>query len=361
MLNVAQAAPEAGCIECDVDERTFDDFPADPIARVRRSCARLGAQATFAWVGNVRGILDEVEQLFLNASEHRAAAWCYDVDTHYRPADPTDGMARARTATYMLLLAAINFGSGYAPWLRRDPTNSTYYTLSTKLARAFDDRALYKPEVLNALSIEDVATIFDQDLAEPQVRAFLEKVRGALRQIAGLLMELPSPDGVAFLESVGFDSSRIVEKLIKLPTFNDCCAKADVFFYKKAQLFAADIARLGRFYQWWDVSGVDQLTLFADNAVAQVLRILGVIELREDLAARIDSGTPLAVCSDEEIEIRASTINAGQMLVAKIRERNPGRALDIVELDYYLWKISHENPFYAHKKTQRHRSLGEFY
>ena len=334
---------------------------ADPLTRVRRSCARVGASPRFASVGSVHELVDEIGHLSLQAADHRAAAWSYDVVHHYAPASADDRGAVARAATYVLVLAAINYGSGYAPWLRRTPDNSTYYTLASHLTRAFDARTLYEPRALAGLSVADVAEIFGQDPLDARVRPFLAKMRRSLAQVGALIDAQPRRDCWSLLEACDFDAAKIVEALIALPTFDDRCDREEVFFYKKAQLFVADIARLGRRYSAWEIGGIDRLTLFADNAVAQVLRVLGVIEVVPGLAARIDAGEPLPVCSREEIELRASTINAGQMLIERTAAANGARKLDIIELDYYLWKISHDTPYYQNGRVRRHLSPGEFY
>jgi hypothetical protein len=83
-------------------------------------------------------------------------------------------------------------------------------------------------------------------------------------------------------------------------------------FFKRAQIAAADLALSGLA----DPSGLEQLTLFADNLVPHVLRIDGVLAFDEELVRRIDAGELLEHDSPEEVEIRAVALHAVELLVA---------------------------------------------
>jgi len=337
----------------------------DPPARVRRSCARVGQHARTVRVAPLAKLTEQIVFLLDRLPTMAAEAWRYQVEHHLDPG----GLPRPQeqAAAYMLALAAINYGSGYASWLKRDPPTSTYYTVSSRLARAFIPYRLDRADALSALSLPDLAGIFGQDLDEPRAAELMRRFQSSLSQVAALLRDRHEGSALRFLQSAQFDAVRIVEALSTIPTFDDRCAydngrhRFDVFFYKKAQLFAADIARLGRQYGFWDVAGVERLTLFADNAVAQVLRALGAVVVAPDLAARIEAGEALDVCERDEVELRACTVNAGHMLLDNLRRHPSGRKLTIIELDFFLWHIAHEPEYLHHRAIKRHLTLGEFY
>ncbi len=83
-------------------------------------------------------------------------------------------------------------------------------------------------------------------------------------------------------------------------------------FFKRAQIAAADLALSGLA----DPTGLDRLTLFADNLVPHVLRLDGILEFDEDLVARIEAEQLLQHDSPEEVEIRACALHAVELLVA---------------------------------------------
>lgn len=102
-------------------------------------------------------------------------------------------------------------------------------------------------------------------------------------------------------------------------------------FHKRAWLctamlyerFIDDIDR--RLTDW------EHIPVFADYRLPQALRALGILEYSSTLASIIDNQHELAENSTQEIEIRASTILASQMLHAELPHLSP------LHIDAYLW------------------------
>ena len=142
-------------------------------------------------------------------------------------------------------------------------------------------------------------------------------------------------------------------------------------FYKRAQILVGDLwAAYGRLtctsvdslstippeQQPFTFYDMDQLTCFADYRIPQLLRMEGVIEYSPKLANTIDTYQELLPSSEEEIEIRASTV----IVVEKIRQKlnrllhhqqqkdvssSPSTTsllLTSVEIDWYLWQEGEE-------------------
>jgi hypothetical protein len=98
------------------------------------------------------------------------------------------------------------------------------------------------------------------------------------------------------------------------------------------------------------------LTIFADNLVPHVLRVDGILQYTDKLAARIDAGHLIPAGSPEEVEIRASALHAAELLVAALRSR--GQPVSAMGLDYVLWNRG-QQPYY--KARPRHRTRTIFY
>lgn len=81
-----------------------------------------------------------------------------------------------------------------------------------------------------------------------------------------------------------------------------------VYFYKRAQLLTSDILHI-KSSNGCEVD-YSHLVGCADYKIPQALRNLGILEFSDDLAKRVDSGIPLISGSEEEVEIRSSTIMA---------------------------------------------------
>jgi hypothetical protein len=84
------------------------------------------------------------------------------------------------------------------------------------------------------------------------------------------------------------------------------------FFLKRAQIFVGDVnaaLKLG-------LSGMDQLTTFADYRVPQILRHFEILEYApESLACQVDEGREILAGSYDELSIRAATVVAVEDLV----------------------------------------------
>jgi len=109
-----------------------------------------------------------------------------------------------------------------------------------------------------------------------------------------------------------------------------------VFFYKRAQIFVADV--------WGALGGtgpaefadIGELTMFADYRVPQLLLHLGVMQYDDALKRRVVARDEIAANSVEEVEIRAATIVAVEQLRAALAAR--GKPLLSIQVDWSLWQ-----------------------
>jgi Potential Queuosine, Q, salvage protein family len=249
------------------------------------------------------------------------------------------------TLLFVVVLDAINFGSGYFPWLKKRPGLSGYFTVATSLKEHFEQRGVPSADALRKLKAEDCAHIFGQTLEGPAgelMRLFAE----ALNDLGNLVDSCYQGSFRRLVEASEGSAERLVEGLVEMQFYRD------VPFYKRAQLTAADLATAG-VVQFRDL---DRLTIFADNLVPHVLRLDGVLVYDPGLVARIEREELIPSGSDEEVEIRACALQAVELLAAALRER--GTPLTPMQLDYLLWNRG-QGPLY--KAVPRHRTRCVFY
>lgn len=134
---------------------------------------------------------------------------------------------------------------------------------------------------------------------------------------------------------------KMVELIIQhFPSFQDTTTyqQQEVFFYKRAQLLTSDIVQWfqGKFFG--ALTGLDQLTACADYKLPQILRKQGILEYASSLATTVDSKTEIPAGSPEEVEIRAHTIWAVELITEEVRKRAPG--VYPVEVADHLWQAS---------------------
>jgi hypothetical protein len=210
----------------------------------------------------------------------------------------------ADVADYLLVLDAINFGSGWFPTLRKRTGSSGYFTVAWALADRWRAGAGWSPVQLRTMRTEEVADTLGQARDHELMALYAETLATA--------MTMWHDDG----------------------------------FYKRAQIAGSDLA-LGGVAQFADL---DALTIFADNLVPHVLRCEGVLAYDERLAAHIDAGRLLRA-GPQEREIRGCAVHA----CALIAQRTGMTERDI---DNALWYRG-QRPEY--KARPRHRCRTVYY
>jgi len=154
-----------------------------------------------------------------------------------------------------------------------------------------------------------------------------------LNETGKILMEKYNGDIYNLLAATGLNAGKIACEVAKnFPSFSDFSLldnKEKMCFYKRAQIFAYDISLLHGI----KAKNLESLTAFADYKIPQILRALGIIEYKTELANKVDNYIILKSGSNEEIEIRASTIWACELLAKEI-------VIDPVWVDNALWKMS---------------------
>jgi hypothetical protein len=238
-------------------------------------------------------------------------------------------------ARYVLVLDAINFGSGWFDSLRLPAGESGTTAITRRLtqhARARGGVTWTAAELL-ALDAAAVSGVLGQDPGHALMRLYAQ----ALNQLGAWLGRRSALDAI---DQAGGSAARFARMLADgMPFF------ADAGFYKRAQITANDLVLAGVA----SFGDADRLTVFADNRVPHVLRLDGVLAYDPQLAARVDGGRRLAAGSAMEREIRACAVDACEALAARA-------AVAPRVLDGWLWNRG-ERPPYSERPAHRTRTV----
>ena len=270
---------------------------------VRRHCAAIAAAARWVRIDPDAPI----------ATEGVAGL---DTEIHLLDAPPEE------VARYVLVLDAINFGSGWFPTLDvtgESPTDAFSRRL-TEHARARGGP--WTAAELRMLDAAAVAAVLEQDLAHELMQLYAQ----ALVQLGRWLGDRSALDVV---DAAGGSAQRLAADLAAGMPFFD-----DRGFYKRAQITANDLALAGVA----EFADIDALTVFADNLLPHVLRTDGVLVYDCELAALVDAGIELPPGGAMERELRACTVHACELLAARLRV--PPRTLD-----NWLWNRGQRPPY----------------
>ena len=267
-----------------------------------------------------------------------------------------------RTVWYFLVLDSINFCFWPLPDRPRWEVTvdsellSGYYGLAASLKRAFlSGTPLDDPESLSRLTLAELVSVLG-GRGELQLMGKRSEI---LQELGRVLLDEYGGKAEVLLEEAGGSALKLARLLgLKLRSFKD---EADyqgrkVFFYKRAQILAADLFGAFGGKGWGGFSDVGRLTAFADYKLPQVLRQMGVLQYDDELGGRVDSLTLIEAGSPEEVEIRANTVWAVELLRKELQRQ--GVEWRSFEIDWMLWSMGQGDAF---RKKPYHRAVTIFY
>jgi hypothetical protein len=259
---------------------------------------------------------------------------------------------------FILTLDSINFGSGYFPHLRKPAGASGYFMIASALKNRFDAKGPFTPQELVNFEVHQCAEIFHQDLNDDIRRELMALFSSALNDLGRFIVDRFGGQYSNLIAEAKTSVEALVQILIEMPYFQDVARYNELIvpFYKRAQITAADL------HLRFDGKGpgyfhdLNCLTIFADNAVPNVLRVDGILSYAESLASRIARGELIAAGSEEEIEIRASAVQAVELIVEQLRGVDD--EVTSMGVDFFLWNQGHTPKYQA---TPRHLTRTVFY
>ncbi|MCS5635739.1 MAG: queuosine salvage family protein [Myxococcota bacterium] len=313
---------------------------------IREAAAQVAS--TSKWVTLDRGALEVLADALAAAPVEAPG----DDPAHHRREN------EGATLAFVLLLDAVNFGSGWFPHLQKRPGHSGYFTIAASLSDHFDREGVMDCARLAGIRAEDCAHIFGQPRDRAPVSELMDLFAQAWRDLAGLVGARFGGSFAALVEAADHRAEALVEILASMPLYRDVerYGRVEVPFYKRAQITCADLALAFAGSGFGHFEDLDELTLFADNLVPHVLRREGILVYRPDLLARINAEEEIALGSPEEVEIRAVAVHAVECLSRAMAER--GRPAPPRSLDGLLWHRGQS----AHMKAEpRHRTRCAYY
>ncbi len=314
---------------------------------IRMACKAVAKEATFVRIDE-----DRIASYAASLKKASSAPAALDPACHYLGHGED-------TASFLLTLNAVNFGSGYFPHLRKRPGMSGYFTIASSLNDHYRIHGPLSAEDLLRIRPRDCAGIFGQDASTGPVAELMSLFARALNDLGAYILRDFDGRFVDLIEAAGDSAERLVGILREMPLFDDIehYGSLRVPFLKRAQITAADLSLAFGGEGWGRFDDLDRLTMFADNLVPHVLRVDGILVYDPDLASRIDREELIPAHSPEEIEIRACAVHAVELMVQALRSQ--GENETAMNLDYLLWSRG-QSPRYK-SIGPRHRTRTVFY
>ncbi|MFA5828326.1 MAG: queuosine salvage family protein [Candidatus Shapirobacteria bacterium] len=195
--------------------------------------------------------------------------------------------------------------------------------------------SFFRPETLANLNENDLKRILRGNAEIPLFDERLE----CLREL-GQVTKDRYGDYLKIIENSEHDAMKLVETItINFPRFNDVSEYSgkSIGFYKRAQLNVNMINSILVSVGQAPMLNIDKLTAFADYKVPQILRGMGIVKYSNTLSKKIDDYELIPVNSREEVEIRANTVWAVELIREELSKTFP---VTSPEVDTVLWTRS---------------------
>ncbi|MBI1743211.1 hypothetical protein HYR54_09115 [Candidatus Acetothermia bacterium] len=262
-----------------------------------------------------------------------------------------------KTVAYLLVLDSLNFCFWPEPsWeiVHKNEKFSGYPALAVALKRAIEEGIpIGDADFLSTVSLETLSHIFRGNGHLP----LLERRLDILHELGTVLKTQYQGQAHYLIEAAQGSAIKLIQRLVTdFPSFRDeaLYKRHRVLLRKRAQIFVADLHGSFEGKRWGEFHDIGQLTIFADYVLPQVLRQLGILQYSPSLAERVDHYETIEASSPEEVEIRAHTIWAVELLRRRLTPI--GLNLRAFELDWILWNMGQE-PTYEAKPHHRTRTI----
>jgi hypothetical protein len=252
-----------------------------------------------------------------------------------------------RTLNWLLLLDALNFCfwafPGEARWRVewRAAALDGYNALAASLSRAMDEGLpLHDAAYLAALDEATLADILRPATEATPIPLFARRLVNA-REVGRVLLERYDGQFANALDAAERDAANLALLLARdFSSFADVATwnGQPVPFLKRAQICVADIHTAFGGKGLGALTGPDKLTAFADYKLPQLLRYQGMMVYASELAAQVDAYQEITAGSAPEVEIRAATVWAVELIRRALADRGVTRSAS--EIDYRLWSES---------------------
>ena len=247
-------------------------------------------------------------------------------------------------AAHVLLFNTINFSYWGEPKWTIDfhgrPLDGAWGMLGALACAVDEGFPLFDGACLASISASDLRHILRGNVEIPMFQERLD----ILHEVGRVLVAQFDGSFINLIRAAENDAVALVRLLVtRFPSFDDVATLAShtVAFYKRAQLAAAMLYEAFGGKGPGDLRRTEELTVFADYKLPQVLRRLSILRYAPPLAERIDQLEPLEAGSREEVEIRAATVWAGELmrraLVARLSQITPHSEMTALYVDYWLW------------------------
>lgn len=266
--------------------------------------------------------------------------------------------SQEQLANLILLIDSLNFCFWSPDPIRIQWRGETYerfnaMLVSLMLAAKYDQR-WFDAEHWVSVPLDEIREV----LSGKGELLLLDERERILRETGRVLLDRFDGQFMNAIESVNERAWPLAVLLMtNLDSFRDVSQYKGrpVYFMKRAQICALDLSVAWQQKGHSSLSGLEELTAFADYRVPQALRHIGVLTFSPSLTEVIEQEREIDEGAPEEVEIRAATIQAVDRMAKAAG--SAGKTVPAWQIDWYLWQLSHD----PEVKLNHHRTRTVYY
>ncbi|MFH1433301.1 MAG: queuosine salvage family protein [Candidatus Uhrbacteria bacterium] len=242
---------------------------------------------------------------------------------------------------FMLVFNAISFSYWGEPKWTIEYHGKEYdgsWAMIACIARAIEEeKPILDSKYLASISEDEFADILRGSVEIPLFKQRWE----ILREVGQVLNNKFDGEFKNLVQSAEGDALKLVQIIIdNFSGFEDAAEykSEPVYFYKRSQLLVADIYQAFQGKGLSDLKNINLLTACADYKLPQMLRKMGITKYSDELADKVDRYREIPSGSEEEVEIRANTIWATELIRQQLKNSIPD--ISSIHVNDHLWLIS---------------------
>ncbi|KAK9373288.1 uncharacterized protein V1513DRAFT_426733 [Lipomyces chichibuensis] len=166
-----------------------------------------------------------------------------------------------------------------------------------------------------------------------------------LREAGRVLTEKFEGSFINCVKQADGSAVALVQSIVEnLPCFKDEAEYRgrSVKIYKRAQILVSDIWACFNQQSYGYFRDIDQISMFADYRVPQILYNLGCLQYSDALTTHIRNLQVIPNGDPREIELRGCSIWSVEMIKSEILKAHPDAKVNSILLDFYLWDTAKE-------------------
>lgn len=222
-----------------------------------------------------------------------------------------------------------------------------YFALCAAINRALTEGLnIIDPQIYSKITEDQIKHIMRSDDGETMIPLVKERVT-CLQEVGKKLTEKYSGTFTNVVKSAEKSAVKLLDLIVsEFPCFRDDAVfkGTKVTIYKRAQILVGDVWACFKGAGSGEFKDIDQITMFADYRVPQVLVHFGALEYEKKLLELLSANTFLENGSEEEFEIRGASIYIVELTKKILLERLekehpkiPRNNVNSILIDHFLW------------------------